>query len=105
EKIETGCGKATDYMKGEFSVMRAGRANPKLLERINVEYYGTSTPLMQMGNISSPEPRTLIVSVWEKGALKAVEKAILAVKIGVTQHNVSNNIRLNYLEVTQERRK
>lgn len=105
EKIETGCGKATDYMKGEFSVMRAGRANPKLLERINVEYYGTSTPLMQMGNISSPEPRTLIVSVWDKGALKAVEKAILAANIGVTPQNDGTIIRLNFPEVTEERRK
>lgn len=105
EKIENGCNKAVEFMNSEFGVMRVGRANPKLLDRITVEYYGTTTPLMQMANISSPEARTLIISVWDKSALKDVEKAILAANIGVTPQNDGTIIRLTFPEVTEERRK
>lgn len=105
DKMEQGCAKSIEYMKNEFAVMRAGRANPRLLDRIVVDYWGTPTPLMNMGNISSPDPRTLVITLWDKTALKAVEKAILAANIGVTPANDGTVIRLVFPEVTEERRK
>ena len=76
--LEEGIFKAVDYMKSEYSLVRPGRANPKLLERIYVDYYGTNTPVHQMSNISSPEPRQLVITLWDKSMLGKVEKAILA---------------------------
>lgn len=105
DKMEQGCEKSIEYMKNEFAVMRAGRANPRLLDRIVVDYWGTATPLMNMGNIGSPDPRTLVITLWDKTALKAVEKAILAANIGVTPANDGTVIRLVFPEVTEERRK
>ena len=105
DKMEQGCERSIEYMKNEFAVMRAGRANPRLLDRIVVDYWGTATPLMNMGNISSPDPRTLVITLWDKTALKAVEKAILAANIGVTPANDGTVIRLVFPEVTEERRK
>ncbi|MDD4290770.1 MAG: ribosome recycling factor [Clostridia bacterium] len=105
ERLTAGIDKTIEYMKGEFAVMRAGRANPRVLDRISVDYYGTPTPINQMGNISSPEPRQLLISVWDKSALKLVEKAILSANIGITPINDGNFIRLNFPEVTEERRK
>ena len=92
-------------MKGEFAVMRAGRANPKLVENIKVDYYGAMTPINQMGNITSPEPRQLVITLWDKGALKDVEKAILQANIGVTPQNDGSCIRLTFPVLTEERRK
>ena len=103
--FEMSCDKAIDYMKGEFALMRAGRANPKLVENIKVDYYGAMTPINQMGNITSPEPRQLVITLWDKGALKAVEKAILQANIGVTPHNDGSCIRLTFPVLTEERRK
>lgn len=103
--FEMNCDKAIDYMKGEFSVMRAGRANPKLVENIKVDYYGAMTPINQMGNITSPEPRQLVITLWDKGALKDVEKAILQANIGVTPQNDGSCIRLTFPVLTEERRK
>ncbi len=102
---EMNCDKAIDYMKGEFAVMRAGRANPKLVENIKVDYYGAMTPINQMGNITSPEPRQLVITLWDKGALKDVEKAILQANIGVTPQNDGSCIRLTFPVLTEERRK
>lgn len=99
------CEKAIEYMKGEYNLMRVGRANPKLVENIKVDYYGTQTPINQMGNISIPEPRCLVISVWDKGALKEMEKAILAANIGVTPQNDGNVIRLTFPVLTEERRR
>lgn len=103
--FEMSCDKAIDYMKGEFAVMRAGRANPKLVENIKVDYYGAMTPINQMGNITSPEPRQLVITLWDKGALKDVEKAILQANIGVTPQNDGSCIRLTFPVLTEERRK
>ncbi len=103
--FEMDCEKAIEYTKGEYNLMRAGRANPKLVENIKVDYYGAMTPINQMGNISSPEPRCLVISLWDKSALKAVEKAILAANIGVTPQNDGNVIRLTFPVLTEERRK
>lgn len=103
--FEMNCDKAIDYMKGEFAVMRAGRANPKLVENIKVDYYAAMTPINQMGNITSPEPRQLVITLWDKGALKDVEKAILQANIGVTPQNDGSCIRLTFPVLTEERRK
>ena len=92
-------------MKSEYSLVRPGRANPKLLERIYVDYYGTNTPVHQMSNISSPEPRQLVITLWDKSMLGKVEKAILAANIGVTPQNDGTVIRLTFPELTEERRR
>lgn len=97
--------KAIEYMKNEYMLMRVGRANPKLVEKITVDYYGTATPINQMGNISIPEPRTLTIAPWDKTALALVEKAILAANIGVTPNNDGTLIRLNFPPLTEERRR
>lgn len=101
--LEEGISKAVDYMKSEYSLVRPGRANPKLLERIYVDYYGTNTPVHQMSNISSPEPRQLVITLWDKSMLGKVEKAILAANIGVTPQNDGTVIRLTFPELTEER--
>ena len=85
--------------------MRAGRANPKLVENIKVDYYGALTPIKQMGNISVPEPRQIVISVWDKSTLKDIEKAILAANIGVTPQNDGIVIRLIFPVLTEERRR
>ena len=103
--FELNCDKAIDYMKGEYNLMRAGRANPKLVEGIRVDYYGAMTPINQMGNISIPEPRCLLITLWDKSALKDVEKAILAANIGVTPQNDGTVIRLTFPVLTEERRR
>ena len=103
--FEMECDKAISYTKSEYNLMRAGRANPKLVESIKVDYYGAMTPINQMGNISVPEPRCLVISLWDKSALKLVEKAILAANIGVTPQNDGTVIRLTFPELTEERRK
>ena len=103
--FEMSSDKAIEYMKGEFNLMRAGRANPKLVEGIKVDYYGAATPINQMGNISIPEPRCLVITLWDKSALKDVEKAILAANIGVTPQNDGTVIRLTFPVLTEERRK
>ena len=103
--FEMSCDKAIEYMKGEFNLMRAGRANPKLVENIKVDYYGAPTPINQMGNISIPEPRCLVITLWDKSALKDVEKAILAANIGVTPQNDGTVIRLTFPVLTEERRR
>lgn len=99
------CNKAIDFTKNEFSLMRAGRANSKLLEKVFVDYYGTMTPITQMGNISTPEPRMLVITLWDKSALGVAEKAILAANLGLTPTNDGNVIRLVFPELTEERRK
>ncbi len=96
--------KTIEYMKQEFGILRAGRANPKLVEKIPVDYYGQPTPINQMANISTPEARLLVISVWDKSMLSKVEKAILAANIGVTPQNDGIVIRLAFPELTQERR-
>lgn len=97
--------KTLSVMKEEFASLRAGRANPHVLDKVQVDYYGTMTPLNQMANISVPEPRSLVVSLWDASMLKAVEKAILAANIGVNPVNDGKIIRLTFPELTEERRK
>lgn len=91
--------------KTELQGIRAGRANPHILDKVEVEYYGTMTPLNQMANVTIAEARVLVVSVWDKSALKNVEKAILAANVGITPNNDGTVIRLVFPEVTEERRR
>lgn len=103
--FELDCDKAIEYMKNEYNLMRAGRANPKLVEEIRVNYYGTPTAIKMIGNISIPEPRCLVITPWDKSMLKEVEKAILAANIGVTPQNDGTLIRLTFPVLTEERRR
>src|SRR5437660_7959502 len=97
--------KSVDSMRHEFGSVRTGRASPALLDRINVEYYGTSTPLKQLATISAPEARLLTIQPYDKSSIKAIERAILESDIGLTPSNDGNLIRLTVPELTEERRK
>ena len=97
--------KTLDVLKKELLALRAGRANPQLLDRIVVDYYGTPTPLNQLGNISAPEPRMLMISLWDMKILGEVEKAIQKSDLGINPSNDGKVIRLMIPELTEERRK
>ena len=97
--------KTFENYKTELQGIRAGRANPHILDKVEVEYYGMMTPLNQMANVTIAEARVLVVSVWDKSALKNVEKAILAANVGITPNNDGTVIRLVFPEVTDERRR
>ena len=97
--------KTIAVLKGELSSLRAGRANPQVLDRISADYYGTPTPINQLGNISTPEPRMLIISVWDNKAIPAIEKAIQKSDLGINPANDGKVIRLMFPELTEERRK
>ena len=101
EKME----KSIDALLNEYASIRAGRANPHVLDKIKVDYYGTPTPIQQVGNISVPEPRMLQIQPWEKSLIKAIEKAILTSDLGITPSNDGTVIRLVFPELTEERRK
>jgi ribosome recycling factor len=91
-------------LKKELSHIRAGRANPQLLDGIMVDYYGTPTPITQIGNISAPEPRMIVISVWDQKMLHEVEKAIMKSELGINPSNDGKVIRLVIPELTEERR-
>lgn len=97
--------KSLDFLKQDLQGIRAGRANPHVLDKIKVDYYGTPTPIQQVGNVAVPEARIIQISPWEKNLLKEIEKAILASDIGITPTNDGNTIRLVFPELTEERRK
>ena len=97
--------KTVEATRGQFGTVRSGRASPALLDRINVDYYGTQTPLKQLATISAPEPRLLSVQPYDKSSIKSIEKAILESDIGLTPNNDGSIIRLQVPELTEERRK
>ena len=97
--------KTNGVFQAELRAIRAGRANPQLLDRVMVDYYGVQTALPQMGNITSPEPRMLVVNVWDQKALPLVEKAILKSDLGLNPSNDGKVIRLIIPELTEERRR
>ena len=97
--------KAYEFLETDFGAIRAGRANPHVLDRIRVDYYGTPTPLQQVGNVSVPEPRIIQIAPWEKSLIKEIEKAIMASDVGITPSNDGSVIRLVFPELTEERRK
>ena len=97
--------KSLNALLNEYASIRAGRANPKVLDKIRVDYYGTPTPIQQVGNVSVPEARMLVIQPWEKSLLKAIEKAILTSDLGINPTNDGSVIRLVFPELTEERRK
>ena len=97
--------KTIAVLKRDLGTLRAGRANPQVLDRITVDYYGTPTPINQLGNISSPEPRMLMISLWDQKMISAVEKEIQKSDIGINPSNDGKIIRLVFPELTEERRK
>ena len=97
--------KTIAFLNRDLGTLRAGRANPKLLDRIMVDYYGTPTPINQMGTISSPEPRLLVISLWDASMISAAEKAIQKSDLGINPSNDGKLIRLVFPELTEERRK
>ena len=104
-ELEDKMTKTISVLKEELSVIRAGRANPAMLDKISVDYYGSQTPLKQMAGISSPDPRTIVIQPWDKTALKEIEKAILASDLGFNPSNDGEVIRINIPQLTEERRK
>ena len=104
-ELEDKMTKTISVLKEELSVIRAGRANPAMLDKISVDYYGSQTPLKQMAGISSPDPRTIVIQPWDKTALKEIEKAILESDFGFNPSNDGEVIRINIPQFTEERRK
>ena len=97
--------KTFNNLLSEFGSIRAGRANPHVLDRIMVDYYGTPTPIQQVGNINVPEPRMIRIQPWDSSLLKAIEKAIMTSDLGINPTNDGKVIRLIFPELTEERRK
>ena len=98
-------GKSINSLVNEYATIRAGRATPAVLDRITVDYYGCPTPLQQMAAISVPEPRTLLITPWDKSSLRDIEKAILTSDLGINPQNDGSALRLNFPPLTEERRR
>ena len=105
QPYETKMQKSLDALEREYTTIRAGRANPHILDKLKVDQYGTPTPLQQVGNVTVPEARVLMIQPWESKLIKDIEKAILASDIGITPTNDGKSIRLVFPELTEERRK
>ncbi|HQC54193.1 MAG TPA: ribosome recycling factor [Clostridia bacterium] len=103
--LEAKCEKSIENYKNELALMRAGRANPRILDKVTVNYYGVPTPINQMANITIPEARMLVVNVWDASALKTVEKAIIDANVGIFPSNDGKVLRLIFPELNEERRK
>lgn len=104
-QVEEKMNKRVDGFNSELKTIRAGRANAQVLDKVSIDYYGTQTPIAQVGSISSPEPRMLVIQPWDLTVLKEIEKAILKSEIGVTPQNDGKVIRLSFPPLTEERRK
>lgn len=105
KEFEDKMNKTVDVVTSDFASVRAGRANAAVLDKITVDYYGTPTPINQVGGISSPDPRSLMITPWDKTILKAIEKAILSSDLGINPQNDGQVIRLAFPQLTEERRK
>ena len=97
--------KTFDHLEADYQGIRAGRANPHVLDKLRVDYYGTPTPIQQVGNVTIPEARMIQIAPWEKSLIKDIEKAIIASDIGITHSNDGSVIRIVFPELTEERRK
>ena len=97
--------KAYDFLLNDYQTIRAGRANPHVLDKLKVDYYGTPTPIQQVGNITVPEARMIQIAPWEKSLIREIEKAIMASDIGITPSNDGSVIRLVFPALTEERRR
>ena len=104
-EIEERMNKRVEGFHGELKTIRAGRANASVLDKVAIDYYGTMTPIAQVGSISSPEPRMLVIQPWDGSILGEIEKAILKSEIGIAPQNDGKVIRLNFPPLTEERRK
>lgn len=104
DSYENELNKTVEAYKNHLQNIRAGRANPHILDRVLVDYYGTPTPINQLGSISVPEAKIILISVWDNGALKSVEKAIIDANVGITPNNDGKVIRLIFPDLTEERR-
>ncbi|MDO4987561.1 MAG: ribosome recycling factor [Synergistes sp.] len=98
------CDKSIEHLKSSMLGVRTGRAHPALVEEIKVDYFGTPTPIKNMGSVNVPEARQIVITPWDKTAMKAIEKAIMASTLGITPQNDGDSIRLNLPELTQQRR-
>ena len=103
--IEGKMSKAIEVLQTNYSEIRAGRANPAILNKVKIDYYGVPTPISQVAGISVPEARLIVIQPWDASALKEIEKAILASDIGINPNNDGKVIRLNFPELNEERRK
>lgn len=97
--------KTTEVLSEQFAAVRAGKANPAVLDRITVDYYGSPTPIQQIASISTPDARSLLIQPWDGSVLKGIEKAILASDLGINPQNDGRAIRLVFPQLTEERRK
>lgn len=105
ETAKTKMGKTINALTAEYGAIRAGRANPQILDKLAVDYYGTPTPINQLGSISVAEARVLVIQPWDKSVLKAIEKAIQTSDIGINPQNDGSVIRLTFPPLTEDRRK
>jgi ribosome recycling factor len=104
ESTEENMQKAIDHLDRELGKIRAGKANPRMLDGVMVEYYGTMTPLQQVASINTPDPRTIAIQPWEKGMIQPIEKAIMNANLGLNPDNNGDIVRINVPPLTEERR-
>jgi len=105
DEYESKMKKTIEVLQSQFSAIRAGRANPSVLDQIKVDYYGTPTPINQIASISSPDPRTLMIQPWDASSLKPIEKALMTSELGINPANDGRFLRLVFPQPTEERRK
>jgi len=105
EEYESKMKKTVEVLQSQYSTIRAGRANASVLDQIKVDYYGTPTPINQIAGISTPDPRTLMITPWDANSLKAIEKAIMTSELGINPANDGRVVRLQFPQPTEERRK
>ena len=105
EDVKAKMDKAIHALENDYAAIRAGRANPALLDKVSVDYYGTPTPIPQVGTVSVPEARMLVIQPWDASILGDIEKAILKSELGLTPNNDGKVIRINFPALTEERRK
>ena len=105
DEYESRMKKTVEVLQSQYSAIRAGRANPSVLDQIKVEYYGTPTPINQIASVSSPDPRTLMIQPWDASSLKLIEKALMTSELGINPANDGRVIRLQFPQPTEERRK
>ena len=105
KEFETKMTKSVNVLEADLATLRAGRANPAILDKVTVEYYGVATPLTQIGNVSVPDARTILIQPWDQSVLGDVEKAILKSDIGITPNNDGKSLRLIFPALTEERRR
>jgi len=105
DEYESKMKKTIEVLQSQYSIIRAGRANPSVLDQIKVDYYGVMTPINQIAGISTPDPRTLMISPWDANSLKPIEKAIMSSDLGINPANDGRVLRLQFPQPTEERRK